>query len=398
MRTRISTILVIAVVGYAICALIASQLDSSLDVPYRKEKYSTDHYDYSGLIHFHTGFSGDAFGSYDDISKDAARQSIDFLISTEHNNLDATKQGQEGWHNNVLMLSGVESSRQEGYLLAFGIGDYTTAKKDKTESLIADVVRQQGVMIIAHPSRPKWRWKSLPDDRISGMEIVDLADLLYSASISQKLRTLILYPFNRAQAYLALVPDPPSLTTGWDAITRQRRFVGTYGPDFHQSLRLVRSIALHWPPASEVMRFARDHIVSATPFVGTLEADKAMVIDAIRRGHLYIGLDIMGDTTGFMFSASRGDERVWMGDELRQGGDAAFKVDLPVGATALTPTLHVMRNGEEIFSERWNAASPLLFSAGDPGAYRVEVRVRRPGFAAGGGEITWIYSNPIYVR
>src|SRR5205823_2544205 len=105
---------------------------------------------------------------------------------------------------------------------------------------------------------------------------------------------LLQYPFSSATSYLDLYKRPAESLQMWDGITERRPFVGFYAPDFHQSVDIGGTVRLRVPPASEVMRFARDHIITHTAFSGRLEADKSIVYDAIRNGHLYVSLDSLG--------------------------------------------------------------------------------------------------------
>src|SRR5690349_54775 len=57
-----------------------------------------DHYDYNGLVHLHTSCSGDATGTVEEVASLAGSIGMSFLISTEHNNLDALAAGKEGWY------------------------------------------------------------------------------------------------------------------------------------------------------------------------------------------------------------------------------------------------------------------------------------------------------------
>ncbi|GAB4066952.1 hypothetical protein KHC28_17370 [Ancylobacter sonchi] len=354
------------------------------------------HYDYAGIVHGHSGFSGDAYGSYDDLAGAAAAQGLRFLALTEHNNLRATLEGMEGWHHGVLMLSGVESSRPEGYLLALGTRSYQTARTDATDRFLAEAASQDGVVLIAHPGRPKWQWSGPVDSRIAGMEILDLADCFYAAPLLDKLALVLLYPFRREAAFLTVYDAPEAGLQRWDAVNATRPFVGTYGPDFHQSIGLVGSLKLHWPPAGDLMRFARDHVLLDRPLATEAPVARGQVLGGIGRGHLYVSVDLVGDATGFMFAATRGSAQAWMGDTLAGTGAARFRVDLPPSAERLHPVVRLLRDGVELERQPWRG-QPVEFTGVQAGAYRVEVRVRVPRFFGGTREIVWIYANPIHL-
>lgn len=393
---RARLLLLFAVVLVVVGAVVRLCLILPPAAPVTMGREVAGHYDYAGLIHGHSGYSGDAYGSYDDLSKAAAAQGLSFVVLTEHNNLDATRDGVEGWRNGVLMLSGVESTRPEGYLLAIGTETYRTSRMDDTGHFLSEAASQNGLVLLAHPTRPKWQWRGAIDERMAGMEILDLADAFYAARLLDKLELILVYPFKREAAFLDLYDTPDETLKRWDAITATRRFVGTYGPDFHQSIQISRSLRVHLPPAGDLMHFARNHVVMPAPFSGEAAPDTASLLGAIRDGHLYVSVDLIGDATGFMFSATRGAAQAWMGDELAGEGATRFQVDLPKSAGDLHPTVRILRNGEEVNRQSW-MGEPIVFSAADAGTYRVEVRTRVPEFFGGTREIVWIYSNPIYV-
>ena len=356
-----------------------------------------DHFDYAGLIHLHSNYSDDASASYAALAQAAGEQDIRFLIVTEHNTLEPITAGEEGWRNGVLVLSGAELSQPEGHLLEMNVTSRSMARRETTGVLLDTVAREGALALIAHPAHRKWGWQGPIDDRVGGMEILDLADQFYAAPLSSKLTAIALLPFDRMKAYLELWSDNAPTLRIWDTMTQRRRFVGVYAPDIHQSIELWADKRWDFPPAAEIMRIARNHIVSDVPMSGDFEADKSLVYRAIGDGHLYVSLDVLGDATGFMFTGSRGDSRVVMGDEFLAGSGTTYSVTLPSTAVALHAVTRVLRNGVVVATSRPGA---LAYSYRDdrPGVYRVESAVMIPTAFGADREVAWIYSNPIYGR
>ncbi len=354
-------------------------------------------YDYPGLVHFHTGYSGDASGTYAGVARDAADAGIRFMIATEHENLDALNDGREGWYGSTLMLSGVESTRPEGYLLGLGLSRYSTTRDDPTDRFLESVSGQGGLAILAHPDHRRWAWLGTVDDRVAGMEILDLADLFYAATPVEKLTAVALLPVNRTAAYLELGRSAGSPFPIWDEIGRKRRFVGLYAPDFHQCVEIINDHCTAFPKARDLMGLVRNHILTRTPFTGDAAADRATVYAATGAGHLYVALDVLADATGFMFSAEQGRRAVLMGDELDARDGAEFTVTLPPAARGLKPTVHLLRDGIEI-ERRDGGDGSFRFADRGPGVYRIEVRTGIPTFFGRDRQAVWIYSNPIYLR
>lgn len=374
----------------------ASMLISPV-APFAGQMSRSGFYDYAGLVHFHTGYSGDATGTYRDIARDAEAAGIRFMIATEHENLRAVRDGREGWYGQTLMLSSVESRRPEGYLLGLDLARFPITREDSTERFLSEVGAQRGLSIIAHPRNPRWAWKGPVDPRIDGMEILDLADMFESASAGEKAAALALLPVNRTAAYLELGLHSNDALPMWDRIGQRRRFVGLYAPDFHQSIKISKDNRLRFPPARDVMGLARNHILTRTPFTGSVGADRRTLHDAIRAGRLYVSLDVLGDATGFLFSAEQDGRMAWMGEEIAAGRPTRLVATPPPSTRSMQSVIHILRDGKDI-AHQPAGAGPLAITVSTPGVYRVEVRTTVAGFLGGRRAVTWIYSNPIYLR
>ncbi len=370
---------------------------SSLSRGYVGSGTATAHYDYAGLVHVHTTYSDDATGTYEDLARVAGGQGIRFLVVTDHETLAGIADGKQGWRDGVLMLTGVENRRPEGHLLAMDIESAPNRREIPTSTYLEAVTAQGGLTILAHPAHRKWAWRGKIDDRIDGMEILDLADQFYAAPLEAKLAAVALLPVNRTAAYLELGTKAEPALRIWDRITQERRFVGLYAADLHQAIELWGEEKMVFPPAEDVMRIARNHIISPTPFTGDAAADTALVYRAFRSGHLYVGLDILGDPTGFMFKAVNREAEVWMGDEMRAGPETKYSVELPQSAQHLGPIIRILRNGVEVAHSAPGQRS-YLYADARPGVYRVEVTTSIPTAFGADREVTWIYSNPIYAR
>ncbi len=78
-------------------------------------------HDLSCVIHLHSIHS-DGTGTVAQIARAARRNHVDVVLLTDHDTLEARRQGEEGWHDSVLVLVGEEvSPRRRDHYLAFGI-------------------------------------------------------------------------------------------------------------------------------------------------------------------------------------------------------------------------------------------------------------------------------------
>lgn len=137
-----------------------------------------------------------------------------------------------------------------------------------------------------------------------------------------------------------------------------------------------------------------------------IERDKPLgresLVEAIKAGRFFIGFDAIGDTTGFRFALSRGDETIPMGGTLAPTQYPRLTLNVPPEINAqpyrlgVPPNMSVKiyRNGE-LFPLDLVAAiySKQAFL---PGTYRVEVY--RDDLGPPFDKMPWILSNPIYVR
>ena len=360
----------------------------------RPASHQHGYYDYEGVIHWHTRYSGDALGTYEKAAELGNRYHLDFLISTEHNNLLALKDHKEGWHGSMLTLVGVESTRKEGYLLGLNMRTYTT-REFPTDAFLSEAAGQGGFAIIAHPKNPRWRWRGQIDPRMAGQEIVDLTDQFTTASVMDILTGVLYYPLNTPAAYLQIYHRPVETLKMWDEVTTRRHFIGIYAPDTHQSIRIFGKRLIHFPKADDLLPIAHNHVILPTPFTGNFDQDKPMLYDAIKKGRIYIAIDVLQDATGFFFSARQGDKTAWLGDQLPAGVKTNFLVTLPEHLALKNTVINVFHNGEKIARSK---SPSFVFQAASPGSYRIEVEADIPTFWGLRKSTVWIYSNPIYLR
>jgi hypothetical protein len=127
----------------------------------------------------------------------------------------------------------------------------------------------------------------------------------------------------------------------------------------------------------------QNHVLLDKPLSGRFEDDAPRVVEALRRGRSYVGVDGLGAAGGFVFVAERGTGRWSMGDTAPAGADLRLRVGgrLPRGTL-----LQLLKDGRRLAS----GGGTLEASGVGPGVYRVEARL--PGW-----DVPFIISNPIYV-
>lgn len=126
---------------------------------------------YLGAIHIHSKHS-DGTGDINSISKAAKKAGLDWIIITDHNNLDI----EEGFYNGVCVIKGEEiSPSQSNHYIALGIKNLINPNDD-IQKIVDEVRIQNGFGFAAHPDEKdnrkhknlpiKWTNKSIIPDGI----------------------------------------------------------------------------------------------------------------------------------------------------------------------------------------------------------------------------------------
>ena len=359
-----------------------------------------------GILHVHTNRS-DGLSSPDEVAALAARAGLKFVVFTDHG--DATRRPDPPQYRaGVLCLDGVEISTTGGHYIALDMPPSPYPLAGEPRDVVEDVRRLGGFGIAAHPDSPKlelkWREWSAP---IDGVELLN-PDTAWRGWLEQARDPVTKWPARRRLAFalvgylyrpsevMASLIQPSRAFYNWEALTRRRRVVALAGVDAHAKLA-PRSAdpgdsryALPFPGYESSFRILSVHIRPDQPLSGTnAVGDAALLMRAIRAGHLYTAVDAVATPASFEFTASNEHGTVHEGDELGSGGPISLRVqsNAPPGfTTAIWKGAAEMSGGhrEQEFT---------VGTTGEPAVYWVEIRAT--------GEpnpLTWIRSNAIYVR
>jgi hypothetical protein len=275
---------------------------------------------------------------------------------TDHN----TRAGavDEGWHGSVLLVVGEE---------------VTPERADHT--LVFD-----GLSFAAHPfSRGSQRFPrfgpGMPHTGLASPSLTGIELWSFVTDTAERVRSVregLLF----AAAPLRVLDHPPALNLlEWDRMCRSRRVVAIGGLDAHQiGIRLGGHVPLRLMGYARSFRQLRTHVLCTSLPSGSLEDDRALVYEALGAGRCYIAIDALAPARGFSF---------WASDGTVMGGEAAFDGQTLFASVPRPASLRLIRDGAALTS--WKADRP--------GVYRVEARLRYRG-----RDLTWIVSNPIYLR
>ena len=365
------------------CVLIALSGCATLTVPqqagrlaasFHQPSTTTGYDDYVGVIHVHTGdYSHDAHGTFKRVVRVANAQHLDYVIMTEHNNLQALRDGLEGWHGAVLILIGMEISAPDGHYLAFNIAEEFDRHSLTTQEVIDEVNRQGGFGFIAHPYFKKGRWTNWSVTGFTGIEAYNVS---HDALDENRLR-LVLWTLTAPADpfYFSILDRPYDPLAKWDVLNRSHdRVVGIGSTDAHE----FHLLGFKFAPYEALFQLSRTHLLIPT---GEELTDQA-IYDALRSGHVYFSIEWLAEAKGFQFTVEQGTRLLGiMGDEIVWEPDLHLNISLPTAAQ-----LALYRDGQQIAE---TTAQSWRVPVTHPGVYRVEAtRHEKP----------WIFSNPIYIR
>jgi hypothetical protein len=337
-----------------------------------------------GVVHIHTTLS-DGGGTPEEVIRAARTAGARFVVITDHNNLDAKPF--EGYRDGVLVLVGTELSTTAGHILGIGIPDPGYRFSGDALDGLEDIHDLGGFAFAAHPESPRGDLRfsgwSLPG--AWGLELVN-GDSEWRRAGPRLLLTAALYGVNHRYAYLrsmrSVSPADATLAR-WDAVVAERDAPGLAGADAHSRIPVTKERALRVPSYESLFTLQRNYVLLDGPLTGQFDVDRGAVLEALRRGRLYVGLDALAPADEFSFVAKGGGGMGTMGDTVPPLPDLRLKAG---GRMPHRARVALLRDGRRVAE----AEGPLEIAAPGPGVYRVEVQV--PGW-----NFPWILSNPIYI-
>jgi hypothetical protein len=364
-----------------------------------------------GAIHVHTNRS-DGLSSPDEIAAAASRAGLAFVVFTDHG--DGTRRSDPpAYRSGVLCLDGVEISTNGGHYIALDMPASPYPLGGEARDVVEDVRRLGGFGIAAHPDSPKlqlrWREWTAPFD---AMEVFNLdsgwrlwAEQAGGSAGKWRARrhlaaALFHYPFRSAETIAGLIRSGEGLPYQWAALAARRRVVVLAGVDAHARLDLGGDpadsrFALPLPGYESSFRVLSIRVRPDSALSGNAAADGAILMRAIRAGHLYTAVDAVATPPSFEFTATNDRGTASEGDQLDAGGPVTLRVrsNAPPGFTT------TVWNGTNALGPERHEQDFTVQVPADPAVYSVDIRA--PGTRGGAStvpSVAWIRSNAIYVR
>lgn len=346
-------------------------------------------------LHLHSTYS-DGSGDYRTITQAALKTEVDVIILTDHNIL---VKGLEGYRRSqdrtVLVLTGEEvhdqnREPQKNHTLVIGAEKEMAGFAPDPQTLIDEVKRAGGLSFLAHPyefdlpmiHEPDISWVNWEVEDFTGLELWN--GLSEFKTVVRSLRDGIKYLF--LPEMMAHGPLKPTLAK-WDELLNAGKKVNAVGGSDAHAIKFQKAILKRTVfPYEFHFSAINNHLIVDEGLSGSINLDKAVVYEALRKGSSFIGYDLPASTRGFRFVIDDDDQEYHLGDSFSMKDGATARVSLPESAN-----IRLIHNGK-VISEQKNA-NRLTCSITQPGYYRVECSLFFLGEERG-----WIYSNPIYVK
>ena len=372
---------------------LAKKLRDERD-PAQTKPPRTDGFDeYKGVIHVHTSLGGHSTGGFDELTAAATANDLDFVVMTEHvsTTYDTSTLTLNGVYGKTLFVGGNEGDTADGdrMLVLPGSNDVTGLHMIPTKLAFEKAHADNQLIFVAYPESYK-TW----DADFDGAEV-------FSLSTNSKNVNPFLVIFDLIWSF----PSYPELTTAsyfrrpdanlkkFDELATNRRTSLFAGLCAHSNIGYSlfsddvgnKPIGIKLDSYEMVFRLVRVHLVTAKGLPLTRES----LVNTFKKGNFFTGFDVIGDSSGFSFTAKDGEVTKTMGDEVTLSPQTKLTASAPVPAR-----LVVFKNGERYFEQ--SDTTEITLNVTERAAYRVEVY--RDALGAPYDKMPWIISNPIYVR
>jgi hypothetical protein len=346
-----------------------------------------------GVLHIHTRAS-DGSGTVADVMLAAEKADLSFVAITDHN-VAMTQSDLDEDPPDLPIISGEELGTTAGHFLALGIpASWVEPKTKDDRQLLAAAGAVGAFRVLAHPFHPHTPWTDWKTSDFDGIEIWNEDATWRQNNFFDLISALLIYGENNQLALVRLARTPDENFAKWDELLQQRPVAGICAADTHARIRLAFGKDWRFPQYVPSLEVAREHVLMSPDAGGgnPALASAAELVDALRKGHSYCGLDSLYPADGFSFRISTAAGSGGPGDILHSTGNARLQISVPTGSSL--PLIKIFRDGHEIDEQETRSIDEPISG---PGRYRTEVFLRQPGLTGWRRWTLWVFTNPIYV-
>ncbi len=410
--------LTLLLISYFIYGFYLSQNNLVVVPANLKREVGNYFYDYRGITNVRTELSNGSSSPIEVISE-AKAAALDYLFITDVNQFEHSE-SLNGYNGNLFLSVAGEYSFLDSRLLFYDLKPNRPPPSDSAEAhlFFTDILSQKfnaikdspkdTLVVLAHPFNPGPTWTGSFPPGLDGLEILNPKSVAEKAWARSKLNVIwsfIIYPFNPRYAFLRLFREPAEELSLWDQLSKERPILAFGGADASARAVPWANALLKFPSYQTSFEIINNHVLLSSELTGSYAQDKLKIMNALRKGHFYISLDLLGDPKGFVSyieekdkdkdQAKQGDRQILMGEKIKFTKNLKLVTKLPVAPKDFFEVV-VFKNGErEFISNSAESVYPLT----GPGIYRVAVRVS-PTLPLPEGKkwFTWIYTNNFYVN
>ncbi len=372
---------------------LASQIAGLSTNQKQNNSLNSGYSNYQGIIHAHSFLGGHSTGTFNELINGAKKNDLDFVIMTEHPSelFETSESTLRGIKEDILFVSGNEVSSNDGnrFLVFEGFPKIASLGKIDSVKLLEEVHARGSLAVATYPEKFK-AWNSDFD----GIEV-------FSLHTNAKKMNPVIFLLDLVWSYrkypeLTLAQHfvyPDSNLAKFDELAKTRKLILFAGTDAHSNLGIHvgddannKYFDLKFDRYETIFRLVRTHVL--IPRENAF--DKESLLKALKAGNCYIGLDVLSDTRGFLFSASNGAETKILGDEISLAGGA---VTLTVSAPQIS-RFKIFMDGEMVYES--GQTNRVDFEVKKAGSYRAELYLDVLGKPF--DSMPWIISNPIFIK
>jgi hypothetical protein len=341
-----------------------------------------DWYQYTGCVHIHTTES-DGTRTLEEVVALGQEVGLDFMMFSDHMNLNNRDAGREGFYDKTLVVVGYEHNDKgdHHHYLLFDSPRVYPSNMTAAEYVGAGAV-DGALGILAHPDEVRNALKMHPPYPWDDWSVVGFDGIELWNQMSEWTEKLTRWNY-LAMAFSprkSIVAPTDRILAKWDEISGTRKCVGLAGADAHAFAIRIWPFNLEIFPYKVHFKSLRCYLLLDEPMSSDANVAKIQLYDAIRDCRLFFANERWGAAEKFQFLGESGSGKVTCGGRLESGVDVRLTVTLPERAT-----LRLIHNGRNVVE---TIADQLEYQVTADGIYRVEAWKGRRG---------WIFSNHIRV-
>ena len=404
---RIFYFLILLMLIYIIYGLYLSLNDIRIVEKRIDQEEIKTFYDFSGITHVQSHRSSGG-GSISDIITAAQESSLNFIYITDLNFFKQEPSSFEGYNDNLLVFRGGEYSYLSSRIL-----NYHSQKKYKfkdfgsAQIIIGEQIQKKdketdyGLFVLSHPFHRKYEWYGKYPLGLDGIEVLNLKTVFDNVWRKSKLSFLyafLFYPFNPKMMLVRILENPVKNIKLWDELSQRRKTIGLSGADANSKIRVSKDLFFKFPSYAFVFNISKNHVLLKSELTGDAKTDAEKIQKALTEGSFYFSLDLLGDPTGFQAYIMNSKKQLFsIGEEILFQDNEKYQIIVKLPQTMKVPfEIKVYKDGKLFHKTNQEYLNLSLLQ---PGVYRVtvDVKVGLP-FPSASKRITWVYTNPFYIK